>query len=372
MSRRCRGQGGHEVRVHVHRARGQGVHRRYAGHQGRGRRRASSTSRPSRARRPNPPQSSRTDLIVTSCVGLAVVAAVGDTGRGDLVQGGQPGLVDGAEHRVGRRQHRVLVHQEELAAVGAQTRVGHRERAPRVQHRRLHRGIGQPELVGRVFVRESVARTARARCRSDRRTAALRASGVVVSRWHVVSSKKPCWARLAKLLTVQGVLPLSNCSPMLPRLVVMLALTSAGSVGTRPVRGGLAGLLAGSVVAGYWQLDPSVAGGLNCGSGPGVGRLGRRCRAVRAAHAVEVFEASAQRDEQHHAQHDHEDGERRDHIADDQARDGKPAALLAGLLDLRQRNVPEHDAQRVRTRTHTPATAIAMAFVGCGYRRSRG
>ena len=55
-------------------------------------------------------------------------------------------------------------------------------------------------------------------------------------------------------------------------------------VGTRPVRGGVFGLLAGSVVAGYWQLDPSVAGGLNVGSGmsdvgdpvgPGCSRFGR-------------------------------------------------------------------------------------------------
>ena len=130
----------------------------------------------------------------------------------------------------------------------------------------LHQRVGQPELVGRVLVREPVAR---ARPAGSARIAALQHSerGVVVSRWHVVPSKKPCWARLAKLLTVQGVLALSNCSPIPPRLVVMLALMNAGSVGTRPVRGGLAGLLAGSVVAGYWQLDPSVAGGLNGGSG---------------------------------------------------------------------------------------------------------
>ena len=63
--------------------------------------------------------------------------------------------------------------------------------------------------------------------------------------------------------------------PDAPAVGFMPALTNAGSVGTRPVRGGLAGLLAGSVVAGYWQLDPSVAGGLNSGSGsaliPGIG-----------------------------------------------------------------------------------------------------
>ena len=55
----------------------------------------------------------------------------------------------------------------------------------------------------------------------------------------------------------------------------MLALTDAGSVGTRPVRGGLTGLLAGSVVAGYWQLEPSVAGGLNGGSWLSGGRRRR-------------------------------------------------------------------------------------------------
>ena len=54
----------------------------------------------------------------------------------------------------------------------------------------------------------------------------------------------------------------------------MLALTTAGSVGTRPVLGGVAGLLAGSVVAGYWQLEPSVAGGLNGGSVRSTGGAG--------------------------------------------------------------------------------------------------
>jgi len=32
------------------------------------------------------------------------------------------------------------------------------------------------------------------------------------------------------------------------------------------LRGGLTGLLAGSVVAGYWQLEPNVFGGSNGGS----------------------------------------------------------------------------------------------------------
>ena len=35
--------------------------------------------------------------------------------------------------------------------------------------------------------------------------------------------------------------------------------------GTFPVRGGVTGRLAFSVVAGYWQLDPSVAGGVKGG-----------------------------------------------------------------------------------------------------------
>jgi len=48
----------------------------------------------------------------------------------------------------------------------------------------------------------------------------------------------------------------------------MLALICAGSVGTLPVRGGLFGLLAFSVDAGYWQLAPRLAGAANGGSWP--------------------------------------------------------------------------------------------------------
>ena len=69
------------------------------------------------------------------------------------------------------------------------------------------------------------------------------------------------------MLTVQGALPLSRLRPIAPSLVTTVASTVAGVVGTRPVRGGLTGLLAGSVVAGYWQLEPRVADGLNGGSG---------------------------------------------------------------------------------------------------------
>src|SRR5882757_3838013 len=87
----------------------------------------------------------------------------------------------------------------------------------------------------------------------------------VVNRWHLVLSKNPCLARLVKLLTVHGVLPLSNSSPTLPSLVVMVARMRAGSVAILPFCGGLTGLLAGSVVAGYWQLEPNVFGGSNGG-----------------------------------------------------------------------------------------------------------
>src|SRR6516165_8118774 len=53
----------------------------------------------------------------------------------------------------------------------------------------------------------------------------------------------------------------------------MLALTWAGSVGILPVRGGLTGLAAGSDDAGYWQLAPRLADGLNDGNG-GTGGVG--------------------------------------------------------------------------------------------------
>src|SRR6516164_3809395 len=47
----------------------------------------------------------------------------------------------------------------------------------------------------------------------------------------------------------------------------MLALTCAGSVGILPVRGGLTCLAAASDDAGYWQLAPRSADGLNGGNG---------------------------------------------------------------------------------------------------------
>jgi hypothetical protein len=51
----------------------------------------------------------------------------------------------------------------------------------------------------------------------------------------------------------------------------MLTLTSAGSVGTLPARGGLFGLLAFSAVGWYWQFSPRPAGAANCGNAPGAG-----------------------------------------------------------------------------------------------------
>ncbi len=78
----------------------------------------------------------------------------------DLVQGGETGLVDRPEGRVVRRQRRVLVDEEELAAVGAGSGVGHRERAARVDHRVLQIGAVRLVLIGRVLVRELVARAA--------------------------------------------------------------------------------------------------------------------------------------------------------------------------------------------------------------------
>src|ERR1700744_2232672 len=69
------------------------------------------------------------------------------------------------------------------------------------------------------------------------------------------------------MLTVQGDSLLASNRPMRPWLVTMLALTCAGSVGILPVRGGLTGLAAESEDAGYLQLVPSPAVGLNAGNG---------------------------------------------------------------------------------------------------------
>src|SRR6185437_11675187 len=110
----------------------------------------------------------RLDLDVV--LRLAVLASVSRAGRGDLVKRRQAGLVDGAEYRVIRRQLRVLVHQEELTAIGARARVGHRQRAARIHHRLLQLGVVGLELVGRVLVVELVSRAAGALAR---RVAAL-------------------------------------------------------------------------------------------------------------------------------------------------------------------------------------------------------
>ena len=73
---------------------------------------------------------------------------------------------------------------------------------------------------------------------------------------------------------------------MLPWLVLMLALTCGGSVGTLPVRGGLTFLLAASA-AGYWQFAPRSAGAANGGElsvrgggGAEVGGVGVSAEAV--------------------------------------------------------------------------------------------
>src|SRR6185369_4405132 len=102
-------------------------------------------------------------------------------------------------------------------------------------------------------------------------------------RWHGVSLKKPCCARLAKLFTVHGAFALSSCSPMLPWFVDMLALTCAGSVG----------LLALSADAGYWQLAPRLAGAAKAGSCPGAdgAALGAEDGVVVAADAASLFES---------------------------------------------------------------------------------
>src|SRR5581483_9911015 len=89
-----------------------------------------------------------------------VVATAGDTGRGDLVQGGQAGGVDSAENRVGGRQLRIAVNHEELAAVGVRSGIGHRQRASGIQHRPLERRIAGRVLIGRILVGELIARTA--------------------------------------------------------------------------------------------------------------------------------------------------------------------------------------------------------------------
>src|SRR3712207_4058245 len=74
---------------------------------------------------------------------VAAVVAVGGYG----VEGGQPGLVDGAEHRVVRRQLAVAPHEAELAAVEALAAVGHRHGAARIG---LVAGDLGRELVGRA------------------------------------------------------------------------------------------------------------------------------------------------------------------------------------------------------------------------------
>src|SRR4051794_18442052 len=58
-----------------------------------------------------------------------VVGCGDDAARRDPVEDGQAAGVDRTEDGVVGPEHRVLVDQEELAAVGVRTRIGHRDRA---------------------------------------------------------------------------------------------------------------------------------------------------------------------------------------------------------------------------------------------------
>ncbi len=87
-----------------------------------------------------------------------------------LSKGGQARTVDRTEDGVARRQLRVRVDQEELAAVAARACVGHREGATRVHDRLLQRRIGDAVLVRRVLIGEAVPRSP---VSASRRVAAL-------------------------------------------------------------------------------------------------------------------------------------------------------------------------------------------------------
>src|SRR5258708_7790917 len=76
---------------------------------------------------PQPPSVQLNRLDLNGKLGLAVALAGGriHSRRGDLVQRREPRLVDGAKGGVVRRQRGVLVNEEELAAVGTRSGVGH-------------------------------------------------------------------------------------------------------------------------------------------------------------------------------------------------------------------------------------------------------
>src|SRR5947209_11001711 len=90
----------------------------------------------------------------------AVVAATGDAARSNLVQRGEAGLVDRAEHGVVGRQQRITVDQEELAAVGTRSGIGHRHCAPWIDDGLLQRRVAWPVLRRRVLVGELISRSA--------------------------------------------------------------------------------------------------------------------------------------------------------------------------------------------------------------------
>src|ERR1700736_787921 len=102
-----------------------------------------------------------TDVLdVDRSLRQTVRAAVDCSGGRDLVQGGQAVRLDGAEDGEARRELRVLVHQEELAAIGTRATVRHCNRAPGIgdQFFQLWASVGV--LVRWVLVGELIAGTA--------------------------------------------------------------------------------------------------------------------------------------------------------------------------------------------------------------------
>ena len=156
-----------------------------------------------------------TEVMVTGCLGaVAVGSAIARPRRSSARPSAR-------RHSSGRRRCRppgagVLVDQEELRAVGVRAAVGHRQRARRCRcrpPRRSRVGLAEAGLQAGV-----AGRPARRRSRSPGRRApvAVRVAALqheeapLVSRWHVVSSKKPCLARERKELTVHGALSASR------------------------------------------------------------------------------------------------------------------------------------------------------------------
>ncbi len=173
------------------------------------------------------------DLIVTGVAGLPSSLPSATSGVGNRIQGGQSGVVDGAEHGVARRQQGILVHQEELAAVGTGPGVRHRHGAACIDDRLAQRGVGEPVLVGRVLVGESVAGPTVA---AARRVTALQCREVSGGQPVALGAVEESPARPGKRSCppCRALLPLARLRPMLPRSVTIPASTVAGSVGTMP------------------------------------------------------------------------------------------------------------------------------------------